>query len=266
MWHLKWGHRSVLSPQHEIIPSCFFCLDFCNNFVANVHLKVHLFYLSFKNIFHPWHMAKYSFRSLNISSYVSNNISLMLAIYSKKDSLGFTCSRSCAHHSQDSILGLPRGQIKQSLNFSPPTSWGGKSRDHLILPLWLLQGENRATTWLCPFNFSKGEKEVAVHLCPFNFLKGGIGWLDFPSLSLWCKRFSMFRESRGHLIFCCFYELVFGNNFKQFFTILLLLFIPRCLYARKYWRLWEFLSWVNCSNSPKCDMWIHKDGDFTFEG
>jgi hypothetical protein len=177
MWHPKRGHRSVLSPQHEIIPSCFFCLDFRNNFVANVHLKVHLFYLSFKNIVHPWHMAKYSFKSLNISSYVSNNISLMLTIYSKKDSLGFSCSRSCAHHSQDSILGLPRGQIKQSLNFSPPTSWGGESKDHLIFPLQLLEGENWVATWFSPFDFFKGKIGRLLDYAPSTSWRGRMRWL-----------------------------------------------------------------------------------------
>ncbi len=77
--------------QHEIIPSCFFCSIFHDNFVANVHLKVHPFYFSSKNssekIVHPC-MVKYFSMSPNILSYVSNNIMLTSTRYSLKDSLG----------------------------------------------------------------------------------------------------------------------------------------------------------------------------------
>jgi hypothetical protein len=62
-----------------------------------------IIHLSTKNIIHPWHVVKYSSMSSNILSCVSNNILLMSTRYSWKDLLGFTCSRSCAHHlcSQD---------------------------------------------------------------------------------------------------------------------------------------------------------------------
>ncbi len=55
----------------------FFFLVIRNNFVANIHLKIHFFIYDFfktKKIIHPWQVAKYFSTSPNILSYVSNNI------------------------------------------------------------------------------------------------------------------------------------------------------------------------------------------------
>jgi hypothetical protein len=88
--------------QHEIIPSYLLYSIFHNNFVASFHLKVHPFFRPKISIIHDtW--AEYSSTSLNISSYVSNNILSTLVGYSWKDSFGLTCSHSHAHRSQDSI-------------------------------------------------------------------------------------------------------------------------------------------------------------------
>ncbi len=67
---------------------------------------------SSKKIVHPLHVAIYSSMSPNILSYVSNNISLMLEIYSWKDSLGFICS--CSHSHAHKIASLDMAQCYSS--------------------------------------------------------------------------------------------------------------------------------------------------------